>query len=48
MLMHYARHACEKLMLKYPLSRGKCVKSIFERAKEGMDYVKYFDVREVK
>jgi hypothetical protein len=48
MLMHYARHACEELMLKYSVTRGTCVKKVFERFKEGVDFGKYFDVREVK
>jgi len=48
MLMHYARHVCEGLMLKYPVSRGTCVKTVFEKAKVGEDYSKYFDVREVR
>ena len=46
--MHYARHVCEELMLKYSISRGICVKHVFEKAKAGADYDKYFDVREVK
>jgi hypothetical protein len=48
MLMHYARHVCEELMLKYGISRGTCVKKVFEKVREGVDYSKYFDVREVK
>jgi len=48
MLMHYAKHVCEEIMLKYSVSRGTCVKHVFEKAKAGVDYDKYFDVREVK
>ncbi len=48
MLMHYARHVCEELMLKYSISRGTCVRHVFERAKKGEDFTKYFDVREVR
>jgi hypothetical protein len=48
MLMHYAKHICEDLMAKYSVSRGTCVKKVFERVREGVDYSKYFDVREVK
>jgi hypothetical protein len=48
MLMHYAKHACEELTMKYPISRGVCVKKVFEKVREGVDYSKYFDVREVK
>jgi hypothetical protein len=46
--MHYAKHVCEELMLKYSVSRGTCVKKVFEKFKEGVDFGKYFDVREVK
>lgn len=48
MLMHYAGHICEELVLKYSISRGTCVKIVFDRAKTGEDYSKYFDVREVR
>jgi hypothetical protein len=48
MLMHYAKHVCEELMLKYSISRGTCVKKVFERVREGEDFSKYFDVREVR
>jgi hypothetical protein len=48
MLMHYARHVCEELMLKYPVSRGTCVKVVFDKVRSGEDYSKYFDVREVR
>jgi hypothetical protein len=48
MLMHYAKHVCEELMLKYSVSRGTCVKKVFEKAKQGEDFGKYFDVKEVK
>ncbi len=48
MLMHYARHICEELMLKYSISRGTCVKKVFEKVREGEDFSKYFDVREVR
>jgi hypothetical protein len=48
MLMHYAKHACEELVPKFSISRGTCVKAVFERARSGVDYSKYFDVREVK
>ena len=48
MLMHYAKHVCEEIMFKYSVSRGTCVKHVFEKAKAGADYDKYFDVREVK
>jgi hypothetical protein len=47
-LMHYAKHFCEELMIKYSISRGTCVKAVFEKAKSGYDFEKYFDVREVK
>jgi hypothetical protein len=48
MVLHYARHACEEPMLKYSVSRGTCVKVVFERFKAGVDYTRYFDVREVR
>jgi hypothetical protein len=48
MVLHYARHTCEELMMKYPVSRGTCVKKVFEKVKEGEDFSKYFDLREVK
>jgi hypothetical protein len=48
MLMHYARHICEELMLKYSVSRGTCVKKVFEKVRQGEDFGKYFDIREVK
>jgi hypothetical protein len=46
--MHYAKHVCEEIMLKYSVSRGTCVKHVFEKAKVGADYDKYFDVKEVR
>ena len=46
--MHYARHVCEELMLKYNISRGTCVKKTFEAFSKKDDFNRYFDVREVK
>jgi hypothetical protein len=48
MVLHYAKHVCGDLMLKYSISRGTCVKAVFEKAKAGVDFEKNFDVREVK
>jgi hypothetical protein len=48
MVLHYAKHVCGDLMLKYSISRGTCVKKVFEKVREGENFEKYFDVREVK
>jgi hypothetical protein len=48
MVLHYARHVCEELMMKYPVSRGTCVKMVWDKAIENNYYTKNFDVREVK
>jgi hypothetical protein len=48
MVLHYAKHVCGDLMLKYSISRGTCVKKVFEKVREGEKFEKYFDVREVK
>jgi hypothetical protein len=47
-VLHYAKHVCLDLMLKYSISRGTCVKAVFEKAKAGVDFEKNFDVREVR
>ncbi len=48
MVLHYARHVCEDLMTKYPVSRGTCVKMVWDKAVGNDYYRKNFDVREVK
>jgi hypothetical protein len=48
MVLHYAKHVCGDLMVKYSISRGTCVKKVFEKVREGENFEKYFDVREVK
>jgi hypothetical protein len=48
MVLHYAKHVCGELMVKYSISRGTCVKKVFEKVREGENFEKYFDVREVK
>ena len=47
-VLHYAKHACENVVVKYAISRGTCVKAIWDKAVENDYYVKNFDVREVK
>jgi hypothetical protein len=34
--------------MKYAVSRGTCVKKTFDIVKEGVDFSKYFEVREVR
>lgn len=48
MILHYAKHVCESLQMKYAVSRGTCVKKTFDIVKEGVDFSKYFEVREVR
>jgi hypothetical protein len=48
MVLHYAKHACENVVVKYAISRGTCVKAVWDKAVENDYYVKNFDVREVK
>jgi hypothetical protein len=48
MVLHYAKHACEGLSVKYVISRGTCVKAVWDKARDNDYYAKNFDVREVK
>ena len=48
MVLHYAKHACENVGKKYVISRGTCVKAVWDKAKDNDFYVKNFDVREVR
>jgi hypothetical protein len=48
MVLHYAKHVCEELVMKYPVSRGTCVKAVWEKAGDNDYYRKNFDVREVR
>jgi hypothetical protein len=47
-ILHYAKHVCENVSKKYVVSRGTCVKAVWDKAVENDYYIKYFDVREVR
>jgi hypothetical protein len=48
MVLHYAKHVCENVSKKYVVSRGTCVKLVWDRARDNDYYAKNFDVREVR